>query len=91
MESEGAPQEKLFDVRGALLLAALLGGNFALALGPWLVRLADTGPVSAAPETRRDAARSAACRSGGSASRARATGRGSCWFMGERLFLTRAR
>ncbi|MGI8944364.1 MAG: DMT family transporter [Qipengyuania sp.] len=27
--------------------AALLGGNFALALGPWLVRLADTGPVSA--------------------------------------------
>ncbi|WP_299196693.1 DMT family transporter [uncultured Erythrobacter sp.] len=31
-----------------LLLAALLGGNFALALGPWLVRLTDTGPVSAA-------------------------------------------
>ncbi len=28
--------------------AALLGGNAALALGPWLVRLADTGPVSAA-------------------------------------------
>jgi len=28
-------------------LAALLGGNAALALGPWLVRLADTGPVSA--------------------------------------------
>jgi len=27
---------------------ALLGGNAALALGPWLVRLADTGPVSAA-------------------------------------------
>lgn len=27
--------------------AALLGGNFALALGPWLVRLADTGPVAA--------------------------------------------
>jgi drug/metabolite transporter (DMT)-like permease len=27
--------------------AALLGGNAALALGPWLVRLADTGPVSA--------------------------------------------
>lgn len=26
--------------------AALLGGNFALALGPWLVRLADTGPVA---------------------------------------------
>jgi drug/metabolite transporter (DMT)-like permease len=27
--------------------AALLGGNAALALGPWLVRLADTGPVAA--------------------------------------------
>ena len=28
-------------------LAALLAGNFALALGPWSVRLADSGPVSA--------------------------------------------
>lgn len=28
-------------------LVALLGGNFALALGPWFVRLADTGPVAA--------------------------------------------
>lgn len=28
--------------------AALLAGNVALALGPWLVRLADSGPVSAA-------------------------------------------
>ncbi len=28
-------------------LPALIGGNVALALGPWLVRLADTGPVSA--------------------------------------------
>lgn len=26
---------------------ALLGGNFALALGPWFVRMADSGPVSA--------------------------------------------
>ncbi len=26
---------------------ALLGGNFALGLGPWFVRLADSGPVSA--------------------------------------------
>lgn len=26
--------------------AALLGGNAALAIGPWFVRLADTGPVS---------------------------------------------
>ncbi|MEL7518853.1 MAG: DMT family transporter [Pseudomonadota bacterium] len=37
-------------LRSALRLLALLGGNFALALGPWMVRLAgeDTGPVSAA-------------------------------------------
>ncbi len=27
--------------------AALIGGNVALSLGPWLVRLADTGPVAA--------------------------------------------
>ncbi len=32
---------------GLGLIAALLAGNFALAMGPWLVRLADTGPVSA--------------------------------------------
>lgn len=30
-----------------LQFAALLGGNLALALGPWSVRLADSGPVSA--------------------------------------------
>ena len=30
-----------------VLVAALLLGNMALACGPWLVRLADTGPVSA--------------------------------------------
>lgn len=35
-------------LRSAMLFAALLGGNFALALGPWLVRLTDTGAVSAA-------------------------------------------
>ena len=28
-------------------LAALLGGNLALALGPWWVRIAETGPVAA--------------------------------------------
>ena len=28
-------------------MAALFGGNVALALGPWFVRLADTGPVAA--------------------------------------------
>ena len=32
---------------GAWPFAALLTGNAALALGPWLVRLADTGPVAA--------------------------------------------
>lgn len=31
-----------------VLLGALLLGNIALATGPWMVRLADTGPVSAA-------------------------------------------
>ena len=48
MENEGASEARLFELRTVLLFAALLGGNFALALGPWLVRLADTGPVSAA-------------------------------------------
>ncbi|MBV7265023.1 DMT family transporter [Erythrobacter ani] len=48
MEKEGVREAKLYDPRGAFLLAALLAGNVALALGPWLVRLADTGPVSAA-------------------------------------------
>jgi drug/metabolite transporter (DMT)-like permease len=32
----------------ARALAALLAGNVALAFGPWLVRLADVGPVAAA-------------------------------------------
>lgn len=31
----------------ALAFAALIGGNVALAFGPWLVRLADTGPIAA--------------------------------------------
>ena len=36
------------DTNGrALHFAALMGGNAALALGPWFVRLADTGPVAA--------------------------------------------
>lgn len=52
MEKDGAHQDKLGEEGGALrsvlLFAALLGGNFALALGPWLVRLTDTGAVSAA-------------------------------------------
>lgn len=32
----------------SVLIFALLAGNVALAMGPWFVRLADTGPVSAA-------------------------------------------
>lgn len=52
MENEGGSKENLVRRWGAagpaLLFAALLAGNFALALGPWLVREADTGPVSAA-------------------------------------------
>jgi drug/metabolite transporter (DMT)-like permease len=52
MEKGAGGQEEVArgagSLRAALLFAALLGGNFALALGPWLVRLADTGPVSAA-------------------------------------------
>ncbi|HSJ77967.1 MAG TPA: DMT family transporter [Erythrobacter sp.] len=55
MENEGAAQEEIvrepsqaFGRPAAwLLLVALLGGNIALALGPWFVREADTGPVSA--------------------------------------------
>ncbi|RDC59192.1 putative transporter [Alteripontixanthobacter maritimus] len=43
-EGPSTSQPKL---RGWLLLAALLGGNIALALGPWSVRLAESGPVSA--------------------------------------------
>lgn len=51
----GATSEKVTGGQAAsrhwpqwLLFAALLVGNVALALGPWAVRLADTGPVSAA-------------------------------------------
>lgn len=56
MEKEVAPQANLASAvssamsspKGWLLLAALLAGNFALALGAPLVRMTDTGPVSAA-------------------------------------------
>ena len=44
MENEGGAKSSFVSVA---LILALLGGNVALALGPWLVRLADTGPVSA--------------------------------------------
>jgi len=36
-----------FSSSRLLPLAALIGGNVALALGPWFVRLMDTGPVAA--------------------------------------------
>ncbi len=48
MEFEGSSKAKLGRRYAFVLALALLGGNFALALGPWLVRLTDTGPVSAA-------------------------------------------
>jgi drug/metabolite transporter (DMT)-like permease len=41
MDASASPRSRL------LPLAALLTGNVALALGPWFVRVADTGPVSA--------------------------------------------
>jgi drug/metabolite transporter (DMT)-like permease len=51
MENEGVTQEELLrePARPAqwLLLLALFGGNVALAIGPWFVRVADTGPVAA--------------------------------------------
>jgi hypothetical protein len=51
MEIEGA--DKAQPARAparplAWLLLALLAGNVALGIGPWFVRLADTGPVAAA-------------------------------------------
>ncbi|KUO55005.1 MAG: permease [Sphingomonadales bacterium BRH_c42] len=47
MEKEGALEANLAAPRGWLLLAGLLVANVALALGPWFVRLADSGPVAA--------------------------------------------
>jgi len=52
MENESAAQEELAGTAHArpaawLLLLALFGGNVALAIGPWFVRVADTGPVAA--------------------------------------------
>lgn len=44
MENAAPLKAKLL---GLAFFAALFAGNVALALGPWLVRLADTGPVSA--------------------------------------------
>ena len=47
MTSATEPADKNSYAGNAWHLAALLGGNVALALGPWLVRLTDTGPVAA--------------------------------------------
>lgn len=47
MDSATGPGDKNAYQASAWHLAALLGGNVALALGPWLVRLSDSGPVAA--------------------------------------------
>lgn len=48
MHDSGATRNSLGGQSLAgLPLAALLGGNLALAFGPWFVRLADVGPVAA--------------------------------------------
>jgi drug/metabolite transporter (DMT)-like permease len=51
MENEGALPSTVSGDRlrppAWLLLFALFGGNVALAIGPWFVRIADTGPVAA--------------------------------------------
>ena len=44
--TSAAPAKKAYQASG-WHLAALLAGNAALAFGPWFVRVADTGPVSA--------------------------------------------
>lgn len=43
-----AAQEQKWVVSGGAVIAVLLLGNAALAFGPWLVRIADVGPVSSA-------------------------------------------
>ncbi|MCW3846866.1 DMT family transporter [Sphingomonas sp. LB-2] len=49
MHENGSPRKTESAQTGnALPVAALLGGNVALAFGPWFVRLADVGPVAAA-------------------------------------------
>lgn len=47
MESDQASNPSFAERHRWLMLLALLAGNVALSLGPWLVRVADTGPVSA--------------------------------------------
>lgn len=47
MAGTTAPRTEKTYQASAWHFVALLGGNAMLALGPWLVRLADTGPVAA--------------------------------------------
>ncbi|MEP9358992.1 DMT family transporter [Sphingomonas sp. KR3-1] len=48
MHRPAAPRKAILAQNAnALPIAALLGGNMALAFGPWFVRLADVGPVAA--------------------------------------------
>lgn len=49
MHDSGPPRKTLHrETAHVLPLVALIGGNVALAFGPWFVRLADVGPVAAA-------------------------------------------
>lgn len=49
MHDSAFPRKTLRNETAHMLpLAALLAGNVALAFGPWFVRLADVGPISAA-------------------------------------------
>ncbi len=48
MSSATMPPDKNGFQASAWHFVALIAGNVALALGPWLVRLSDSGPVSAA-------------------------------------------
>lgn len=49
MHEARAPRKAIArETPSRFAFAALLAGNVALAFGPWLVRLADTGPVAAA-------------------------------------------
>lgn len=46
-DSRGNRKTLSAQTRGALPMLAMLGGNLALAFGPWFVRAADVGPIAA--------------------------------------------
>lgn len=48
MHDSAQPKKYLSDRSAALAVAAMLVGNAALALGPWMVRLAEIGPSASA-------------------------------------------